>query len=175
MLRALLLLGLLLSPATVLAAGRGEISVTAGPGVAVVKQAETHVGGAADVRFLYGINDAWSARLGLQGVWLASHDGAGATQLLAPSLGLTLAADALNVVPFVEVGVALTDVRGGGLAARQYLGAQAGAGFDYLLSRHFTLSLLGRVDCLALRLAGPSMSSPSPLTGVLALHVGRVF
>jgi hypothetical protein len=169
----LALLCAFLAPATAVAGGRGEMALTAGPGVAIAKLADTQAGAAADARFLYGLSDAWSARLGLAAIWLPGRDGAAASRLVAPSVGLTLAADVLTFVPFVEVALTFTDVRGGGLTSRQYLGGEAGLGVDYLLSRHTTLSLLARADYLAVHLAGAA--TPTPFAATLALHLGRVF
>ena len=54
-----------LLPASALAAGPGEMSLSAGPGLALTFDSQTRAGAAADARFLYGLSDSWSARLGL--------------------------------------------------------------------------------------------------------------
>jgi|GEM_PF-4123154 len=167
-----ILLGSLL-PASALGAGRGEMAVTGGPGLAVVFAGTNRAGASADLRVLRGLSDSWSARLGLQGAWIPASGETGATRIMAPALGLTVAADVLNLVPFAETGIVLADIRGGGLSSRQRLGGQLCVGAEYLATRHFTLSLLARLDYFAIRLAGAHESSPSQLT--LALHLGRVF
>ena len=171
--RVLLSLLPILLPATALAAGSGEMMLTAGPGLALVHQAETRTGASADARFLYGLSDSWSAHLGLQATWLPASAGQSAATIVAPSLGMTAAADILNWVPFAEAALVFGDLRGGGLASRQRLGGRLGGGIDYLLTRHLTLSLLGRLDYFALALAGPDDSRPLSLG--FALHLGRVF
>jgi hypothetical protein len=164
---------LFLFPATALAAGPGEMMLTAGPGLALVHQAETRTGASADARFLYGFSDSWSAHLGLLAAWLPASAGKSAGHVVTPSLGITAAADIVNWVPFVEAALIFGDVRGGGLASRQRLGGRLGGGIDYLLTRHLTLSLLARFDYFALALAGPDESRP--LAASFALHLGRVF
>ena len=170
--RALILL-LSFLPASALAAGQGENAVTGGAGLALALTGPTRVGAAVDVRLLHGFNDSWSARLGLEGSWLPGSGDTSATRIVTPSLGLTVAADVLNLVPFAEAGFGFADIRGGGTASRQYLGGQLGVGVDYLATRHLTLSLLGRLDYFALRLAGPDGSRP--VVATFALHLGRVF
>jgi hypothetical protein len=155
------------------AAGQDETVVTGGPGLAVLFDGEAQVGVSGDVRLMHGLSDFWSARLGLGLAWLPATDGGPAKRVVAPTLGLTVAADVLNLVPFAELGVVLADLRGGGLASRQRLGAELSLGIDRLLSRHLTLSALGRVDYLPLRLAGANGSPPLLL--VLALCLGYVF
>jgi hypothetical protein len=169
------ILSILLSalPASALAAGPGEMILTAGPGLAVVHQSETRAGAAAEARFLYGLTDTWSAHIGLQACWLPAAAGRSAATLVTPALGLTAAADVLTLVPFLETAILLGDLRGGGLASRQRLGGRIGGGIDYLLTRHLTLTLLGRLDYFALALAGPDGSRP--LAASFALHLGHVF
>lgn len=155
------------------AAGQGETTVGGGPGLAVLRDGGTRAGGAAEVRLLRGLDDAWSARVRLQAAWLPARGDRQATQLFAPGLGLTVAADVVNLVPFLDVGVVLADLRETGRPSRQRLGAELAAGADYLLSRHLVLSLLARVDYLVLRLGG--YGAPTPLLLTLDLHVGYVF
>jgi hypothetical protein len=163
----------LLFPATAGAAGPGERMLTAGPGVAFVHQDRTRTGISGDARLLYGLSDSWSAHLGLQAAWLPAAASRSAIFAVTPSLGLTAAADILNWVPFIEAALVFGDFRGGGLAARQRLGGRLGGGIDYLLTRHLTLSLLGRLDYFALALTGPEGDQPLALG--FALHLGRVF
>lgn len=162
-----------LVPASASAGGQGEMMLGGGPALAVVVEDTARVGASADLRFLRGLSDSLSARLGLQGAWMPATGSGSATRLVAPSAGLTFAADVLHWVPFAEAGIAFADIRGGGLASRQRLGGQLGLGTDYLATRHLTLTLLARLDYFALRLAGARESSPAEIT--LALHLGHVF
>ncbi|MBN2574163.1 MAG: outer membrane beta-barrel protein [Deltaproteobacteria bacterium] len=162
-----------LLPAAALAAGQGETALSGGPGLAVLFDGRTRAGVTADARLLYGLSDAWSARLGLQAVWMPPSDRTSASYLTVPTLGLAVAADATNLVPFAEAGMAFVDQRGGGTSSRQRLGGHLGAGADYLVSRHFTLSALARIDYYPLRLTGGHETSPTLLT--FAIHLGRVF
>jgi hypothetical protein len=168
---ALLLSALL--PLTARAAGNGETAVAGGPGLAVLVDGQTRLGGAGEVRLLRGFSDFWSAQLALGFAWLPSTAQTPATRVLTPTLGLVVAADVVNLVPFAALGVVFADLRGAGLPARQRLGGELALGADYLLSRHLALSLLARVDYLALHLAGASTSRPLLL--VCALHLGYVF
>ena len=168
---ALLLLWWL--PTLALAVGQGEASLSGGLGLAVGFQGPTRAGAQAEVRLLRGISDSWAARLGLQTAWYPAKDSAPAAHVTAQSLGLTWAADVLNLVPFADVGIAVADLRGGGLAPSWRLGGQLGLGADYLLSRHLTLSLLGRADYFALRLAGAHDAHPTQLS--LIVYLGRAF
>jgi hypothetical protein len=171
--RASVLFIVCLLPSPAFPAGEGEMALTAGPGLALALAGSTRVGASVDARFLYGLSDAWSLRFGLAGSWIASSDADGATRVVAPALGTTVAADVLNWVPFGEAGIVVGDARGGGGAARQYLGGQLGAGVEHLVTRRLTVTLLGRVSYFALRLAGPDVTKPVELT--IALHLGRVF
>ena len=117
--------------------------------------------------------DAWSARLGLQAAWYPADDATPSAHVTAQALGLTWAADVLKLVPFADLGIVVADIRGSWVAASQRLGGQLGFGADYLISRHFTMSLLARVDYFALRLAGGHDTPTTQLT--LALHLGRAF
>ncbi len=171
--RALALLIVWVPAPAAFATGEGETALTAGPGFALGFEDATRAGGSADARLLYGLTDSWSARLGLAGTWLASNGATSATRIVAPSLGVTAAADVLNLVPFAEAAVVFGDVRRSDMAARQYLGGELGAGVEYLVTRRLTVTLLGRLDYFALRLAGPDVARPVALT--LALHLGRVF
>ncbi len=91
----------------------------------------------------------------------------------AEAAGLTLAADVLNLVPFADMGIAVADIRGGGLATSWRMGGQLGLGIDYLLSRHLVTSLLARVDYFPFRLAGGHDAHPTQAS--LALYLGRAF
>ena len=173
--RALTLLMLLgLPPIPAWATGQGETALTAGPGLVLGLDGGARVGASLDARFLFGISDAWSARVGVAGAWLPPSSGASdAGRIVAPTLGVTVAADVLSLVPFAEAGIVFADVRGDSIAARQYLGSQLGAGLDYWVTRRLTVTLVGRLDYLALRLAGPD--GRKPLAVSFAVHLGHTF
>jgi len=77
----------------------------------------------------------------------------------ALSLGATYSLDVVRWVPFVDLGLSLADLRGGG-ASSQRLGPQVGLGAEYLLSDRWTLAALARFDFFALRLAGSGGAHP---------------
>jgi len=163
----------LILPASAFAVGQGESALTGGPGLALAFEGGTRAGAGADVRILRGLSDSWAARLGVQATWVPATGGKGATRVAAQALGLTFAADIFKLVPFVDLGVLVADIRGGGQEARQRLGGQFGIGADYLVTSHLTLSLIGRLDYFALRLAGAR--GQTPVQATLALHLGHVF
>jgi len=160
-------------PTAAQAVGRGEASLSGGLGLAVAFQDPTRAGAQADARLLRGISDSWAARLGVQTAWYPSEGTKPAAHVTAQSLGLTWAADVLNWVPFADVGIAVADMRGGGLPASWRLGGQMGFGTDYFLSRHLTLSLLAHVDYFPLRLAGGQ--DVHRTQAGFALYLGRAF
>jgi hypothetical protein len=160
-------------PTATLAVGQGEASLSGGLGLAVGFQDQTRAGAQAEVRLLRGINDSWAARLGFQTAWYPAKGSNPAAHVTAQSLGLTWAADVLNLVPFADVGIAVADLRGGGVTPSWRLGGQLGIGADYLLSRHLTMSLLARADYFPLRLAGGHEAHPTQLS--LVLYLGRAF
>jgi hypothetical protein len=163
-----------LLPTSAFAVGQGEASVSVGGGLAIEFQGESAVGAAAEIRLLRGLTDAWSARLGLQASLLPASDGRKAASVLSQAVGVTWAVDIVKLVPFLDLGLLVADVRGGGHEASQRLGVQAGLGVDYLVSRRTVVSLLGRVDFLPLRLAG-SAHAPMPAVVSVVLHLGRTF
>jgi hypothetical protein len=160
-------------PSAALAVGQGEASLSGGLGLAVAFQGQTRAGAQAEARLLRGISDSWAARLGMQTAWYPADGAASAAHLTAQSAGLTWAADILNWVPFADLGLAVADIRGGGMATSWRLGGQLGIGADYFLSRHLTLSLLARVDYFPLRLAGGHAAHP--VQTCLTLYLGRAF
>ena len=160
-------------PTSALALGQGEASLSGGLGPALAFQGQIRPGAQADVRLLRGLNDSWAARLGLQTAWYPASNSTPSAHVTAQALGLTWAADVLNLVPFADLGILAADVRGGGMTPSWRLGGQLGLGADYFLSRHLTMSLLARVDYLPLRLAGGHNAHPTQIS--LALHLGRAF
>jgi hypothetical protein len=160
-------------PTAALAVGQGEASLSGGLGLALAFQDQSRVGAQAEVRLLRGISDSWAARLGAQTAWYPAHGATPSAHITAQSLGLTFAADVLNWVPFVDLGIAVADIRGGGMTPSWRLGGQLGIGADYLLSRHLTLSVLAHADDFPLRLAGGHDAHPTQLS--LVLFMGRAF
>jgi hypothetical protein len=160
-------------PTGVLAVGQGEALLSGGMGLAVGFQDPARAGAQVDLRLLRGISDSWAARLGLQSAWYPGHGEESATHVTAQSLGLTWAADVLNLVPFADLGIAVADLRGGGRDPSWRLGGQLGIGADYFLSRHLTMSILARIDYYAIRLAGGHDGHPTQVG--LALYLGRAF
>ena len=166
----LLVLGM---PTSALAVGQGEASLSGGLGLALAFQSQTRAGAQSDIRLLRGISDSWAARLGVQAAWYPTDGATPAVHVTAQSVGLTWSADVLNLVPFADMGMAVADIRGGGLATSWRLGGQLGLGADYLLSRHLTMTLLARVEYFPLRLAGGHDAHPTQ-AGLL-LYLGRAF
>jgi hypothetical protein len=160
-------------PIPALALGQGEASLSGGLGLAMAIQSQTRAGAQAEIRLLRGISDSWAARLGVQTAWYPADGPSPSAQVTAQSAGLTFAVDALNLVPFVDLGIAVADIRGGGLATSWRMGGQLGLGLDYLLSRHLVMSLLARVDYFPFRLAGGHDAHPTQAS--LALYLGRAF
>jgi hypothetical protein len=160
-------------PTSAIAVGQGEASLSGGLGLAVAFQDQTRTGAQAEARLLRGISDSWAVRLGLQTAWYPAEGAAPSAHITAQSAGLTWAADVLNWVPFADIGLAVADIRGRGLAPSWRVGGQVGLGADYLLSRHLTLSLLARVDYFPLRLAGAH--DPHPTQVSVVLFLGRAF
>lgn len=163
----------LILPASAFAVGQGESALTGGPGLALALDGEPRAGAGADVRILRGLSDSWAARLGIQATWIPATGARSATRVAAQALGLTFAADIFKLVPFVDLGLVVADIRGGGQEPRQRLGGQFGIGADYLVTSHFTVSLIGRLDYFALRIAGARGANPVQAT--FALHLGHVF
>jgi hypothetical protein len=169
---ALLLLGLL-TPSTVLALGPGEASLSGGGGLAVSHAGQTRVGTQMEMRLVRGITDAWAGRLSLRAEWYPGRDATGAIYAASQSLGMTWAADVLDWVPFVDLGVVLAYAQHRGTGSSARLGGQLGVGIDYFLSRYSMLTLLARGDYLALGLAGEEGLRAA--TFALGLYFGRVF
>jgi hypothetical protein len=165
------LFSLWLMPAPASAVGQGEASLSAGVGLAIAVQDQPRAGAQVEFRLLRGLSDSWAARLGLETTWIPTSGAA--IHFTTQSAGLTWAADVLRLVPFVDFGIAVADIRGGGMREGQRLGPQGGIGADYLVSRHLTVSLLARVDYFALRLAGGHETAPTQIT--VGAHLARVF
>jgi hypothetical protein len=161
-----------LAPVSAVAAGRGEMTAAAGPALGLFHQSDTRASAGVDARIIYGLTDAWSAHATLAADLVPAAKGLPTTAVVAPLLGLTAAADAVNWVPFAEASVGLADVRTAD-ASQQRLGAALGAGADYLVSRHVGVTVYGRAAWWPLRVAGPD--GPAPLQVVVAILLARAF
>ncbi len=91
-------------PASARAVGQGEATLAGGIGPALAFREQTRAGVEAEARLLRGISDSWAARLGLQTAWYPADGMPPSCHVTAQSLGLTWAADALNLVPFADLG-----------------------------------------------------------------------
>jgi hypothetical protein len=167
------LLLLILWSRSAFALGPGEASLSGGVGPAVSFGERTQTGVQVGARLLRGLSDAWAGRLGVQSAWYPAAGAAPSSHVTTQAIGITWALDALNFVPFADVGLLAADVRGGGSSASWHLGAELGAGFDYLVSRHLVTSLVAHVDYLPFRLMGGHRDRPAQAT--LVLLVGRAF
>jgi hypothetical protein len=167
------LLSVFLLPSPASPAGQGETSLSGGLGMASLFQDRASIGAQAEFRLVRGLSDCWAARLGLAVGWLAATGNVPTTHVATQIMGVTWSADIANLVPFADFGVTVSDIRGGGRGPSQRLGPQVGLGADYLLSRHYVLSAVARLDYFGLRLAGSHRPNPTQLTlGILA---GRAF
>jgi hypothetical protein len=164
---------LILWTGSAFALGPGEASLSGGVGPAVSFGERTQGGVQVGARLVRGITDAWAGRLGVQSAWYPAAGTAPPSHVTTQAIGATWALDALNFVPFADVGLLAADVRGGGSGASWHLGAELGGGFDYLVSRHLVTSLVVHVDYLPLHLTGGHRERP--LQATLALLVGRAF
>jgi len=120
-----------------------------------------------------GLTDFWAGHAGASYAFLPGQPTGGLRHLTSLTLGATYSLDVVRWVPFVDLGLSVFDLRGGGSASSQYLGPQVGLGADYLLSRGWSMAALARFDYLALRLHGSGDSHPWLTT--IGLRLGRIF
>ena len=173
--RGLLTVNLLIlcaTPCPAQAAGEGEKQVSGALGFALAGDHNTRPGMQAGVEAMMGFTDSWAGRAAVSSSWQPEPASGGPGHVTAASLGMTYSLDVLRWVPFMDLGVSLADLRGGG-ASSQRLGPQVGLGAEYLLSRRWTLAALARFDYLALRLRGPA--GTHPWWACAGLRIGRVF
>jgi hypothetical protein len=174
-LQSLLTVNLLIlcaAPCPAQATGAGEKQVSASLGFALAGDHNTRPGMQAGVEAMMGFTDAWAGRAAVSGSWQPESASGSPHHVTAVSLGATYSLDVVRWVPFVDMGLSLADLRGGG-ASSQRLGPQVGLGAEYLLSRRWTLAALARFDFFALRLAGSGGNHP--WWACAGLRVGRVF
>jgi hypothetical protein len=90
------------------------------------------------------------------------------------SAGFSLAWDVLRIIPFVEAGAALADLRGGVTRGR-YLGFEGAAGVEYLVDRRWSVAGIARYQYLPVRLAGGKTADPSPGVLTVGLRLSKSF
>ena len=152
------------------AAGAGETQVAPSLGFALAGGDDSgHPGMQAGVESTFGFSDAWAGRMAVASSW---HPSGSPRHVTALSLGAVLSLDVVRLVPFLNLGFSLADLRGDG-ASSQRLGPQVGLGVEYLLSPRWTLAALASFDYFVLRLRGPG--GVHPWWACAALRVGRVF
>jgi hypothetical protein len=161
------------APRPAQAAGAGEKQASGALGFALAG-ADDHArpGMQAGVEAMMGFTDAWAGRAAVSGSWQPDSAGSSPRHVTAVSLGATYSLDVVRWVPFVDLGLSLADLRGGG-ASSQRLGPQVGIGAEYLLSRRWTLAALVRFEFFALRLAGSG--GAHPWWACVGFRIGRVF
>jgi hypothetical protein len=161
------------------AAEEWELGVRVGYAAAVADgRRPAGVLGGADL--LYGLTDAWAARLSLASsihpVDADVERPGGRVQATAIALGFTYAVDVLRVVPFLEAGVALGFVTGDVRDARRDLGLEAGLGAAYLLTPRWALAALVRYQHFPLRLGGADpIFATTPAILAAGVRLARVF
>jgi hypothetical protein len=143
------------------AAAQGSGGMVAGEaGGALVHGPEGFDPGAtAGAEALHGLDDVWSARGGLA-IAAARGNAQGWREDVTLELGASAALDVLRVIPFAQLGAAVTwggigdsaAVGGQGLRA----GLQGAIGADYLLDRAWSLGLVLRGRVLPVRVSGSS-------------------
>jgi hypothetical protein len=157
---ALLLASLQPRPAAAL--DEEAFQVTLAPVLAFVPQDEA-VGTGFRAEGRYGLTDAvsvWGAA-GSSWHWLAEGTG----RAITAGTGLTLAFDVLRVVPFVEAGASFANLGYGG-RSRSYLGAELGAGAEYLITPAFSLAGVLRAQHFPVSLSGNLVGRSGTLLSV---------
>ena len=108
----------------------------------------------AGIEGLHNLDDVWSAR-GALALDAARGDGGGWGESVTLELGASAALDVLRVIPFAQLGAAVSlGGIGAGTGTSFRLGLHAGLGADYLLDRAWSLGLVLRGRILPLRLSG---------------------
>jgi hypothetical protein len=149
---------------------QGEWQVAAGPAFALLVQgrnATSGLGGRLEGR--YGLRDDSAVWVAVGSSW---HPRAAETvRASGASAGFSLAFDVLRIVPFLEAGAAVANLRGAVTRGR-YLGFDGAAGVEYLLDRRWSAAAVARYQYLPVRLAGTG-DNPGVLT--LGLRLARTF
>jgi hypothetical protein len=167
---ALVLLTGLPGAALALDQGERQLSIAVGPGH--LRQAgDGRTGLAGGLELQWAVRDGWAVRGALDMLVLTDGGDTAATRL---GLGGTWAFDVLRIVPFVQAGVTVLDLRADGFA-EQALGAEAALGAHYFLDRRWVLALVARGSAWPLHLAGDDPGGASPKLVGLELRLGRIF
>ncbi len=155
------------------AVGEGERQLSGLVGFALAEDGAARPGVQGAVEGALGLSEAWAARATFS---VSLHPASGSQphrQFSALTLGFTYAFDVLRLVPFVDLGLTVADVRTGGADSRQRLGPQGGLGLEYLLSRRWAVAALARAEYLGLRLGGAS--EPQPWLVIAGVRLGWIF
>lgn len=174
----LILLGLA-RPAAAVGLEEWELAVDA-RGAWVQADDRRPVGPGLGLQLQYGLTDAWALRgaVGLSGHPVGGNADRGGGTVTATSAiaGVTYTVDVLRLVPFVEAGVGLLDVRGAVAGARSGLGIDLGVGAQYLVSRRWAVGVVGRYQVFPVELGSLSSDDgETPSLVALALRLARIF
>jgi hypothetical protein len=156
-----------------LAVDQGDWQVSAGPAFAWLlegKNPTSGLGGRLEGR--YGLRDDSAAWAAVSSSW--HPRAAESVRASVASAGFALAYDVLRVVPFLEAGAAVADLRGGVTHGR-YLGFEVAGGGEYLFDRRWSAAGTIRYDYLPVRLAGGPTADPSPGVLTAGLRLSRTF
>jgi hypothetical protein len=169
----LLVAALLLTPAPALAVDQGSWQVGGGADFALLVEGDdptSGLGGRLDLR--YGLTDAAALWAAAASSW---HPRATAqARSSSASLGVALAFDVLQIVPFAEAGVTLADLDNGPLRAG-YLGLEAAGGVEYLFDRRWSAAATARYQYLPLKLGGAAAADKGPGLLTVGLSLRRSF
>jgi len=162
-------LSLLTAPA--LAVDQGDWQVGAGPAYALLVEHDNPTSGLGGrIEGRYGLRDDSAVWAAVASSW---HPRAAENvRASSASAGFSLAFDVLRVIPLVEVGPAVAELRGG-LTRGRFLGFEGAAGCEYLVDRRWSAAALARYQYLFVRLAGTAPLSPGVLT--VGLRISRTF
>ncbi len=166
LLGAVLTVATLPRPAAALDEGEWQVGLT-GNLVINTNGEQAHPGGGLRLDGRYGLTDALSA-------WgaLGTVIGGGPRHATGASAGLGLAFDVLRWVPLVEVGVIALQTGGIGPSAR-YLGADLGAGAEFLIDPRWSIAGMLRFQAFPIQLTADA-SDPGVLI-TIGLRLARTF
>ena len=130
---------------------------------------------------LYGLSDAWAARLSAgisrHGVD-ADKEGRPAGTVWAPSLvaGLTYTLDVLRLVPTFDVAIGVLWLRGDVRQPRADIGVEVGLGAEYYLTRRWTVGILTRYQFAPAEVAVvPPDFGRTPFLFSIGARAARIF
>jgi hypothetical protein len=162
----------LASPA--LAVDQGEWQLSAGPSFALLVEGNNPTSGLGGrIEGRYGLTDDSSAWAAVSSSW---HPRAAAqARASSASAGFALAFNVFRVVPFAEVGAAVTDVQTGSDLRAGYLGFEGAGGAEYLFDRHWSAAAVARYQYLVVKLGGAAAADRNPGVLTVGLRLGRSF